>query len=266
MKVRVYGKINLALAITGVSGNMHTIDSIMSSVSLFDELDIVEKNALAVHCQGVDERSNIAYRAGEKVREITGKSLDIRITKGLPFGGGMGGSSADGAGVLFVADKLFGLSKLCDIDALALSLGADVPYMLRGGLMRCQGFGHILSPLSGTVGELLVIECGNVSTRMAYVLADSLAQSSINIEQIANEICHNKYAFGDNALLAGARQLNQRLSGAIELLSEHNIKAYMTGSGGCLYIPYDSNAELLMRENGYICHKCHGVNKGIEII
>ena len=256
MKIKVYAKLNLALNITGIKSGMHLIDTVMGSVSLFDELDVFEADKISVSCDMEINGKNIAMTAAEKVYEICGRSLGVHIKKGIPVGGGMGGSSADGAGVLIAANKLFGLDKLTDINALALSLGADVPYMLSGGFCRAQGFGEMLSSFTANCGgEFLIAECGAVSTKDCYKLSDSLCNPSADIDGVIRGIKGGRLEGLSNALTEAAVVLNPKIGEGLEVFNQSGIAAFMTGSGGCIFGRYNEQAKALLEQKGFVCHK-----------
>ncbi|HZA00054.1 MAG TPA: 4-(cytidine 5'-diphospho)-2-C-methyl-D-erythritol kinase [Acidimicrobiales bacterium] len=71
-----------------------------------------------------------------------GRDAHVRLVKRIPAGGGLGGGSADAAGVLRWAGRAGG-----DDVALAAELGADVPFCLRGGRARVRGIGEVVEPL-----------------------------------------------------------------------------------------------------------------------
>lgn len=120
----------------------HLIDAEMVTLELADELHFSEGEGLDV----VDEvgaalavptdDSNLVRRALAAV----GRKAHVRLVKRIPAGGGLGGGSADAAAVLRWAGR-------GDDLALAASLGADVPFCLRGGRARVTGVGEIVEPL-----------------------------------------------------------------------------------------------------------------------
>lgn len=266
MKIKVYGKINIALNIAGTKSGMHLIDTVMASVSLFDCLAVNEADSPSVACDLPLPGRNIAERAAEKVYEICGRHIAVDITKGIPVGGGMGGSSADAAGVLFAADKLFGLSKLCDLNAAALSLGADVPYMMRGGFCRARGFGEDLSPFDAPAGlPLLLAECGEVSTADCYRLSDTLDCPVADIDGVIAELRRDQVR-GSNALLPAARILNPRIAQAEEMFAEAGQTAFLTGSGGCVFGARSNKAKAALTKAGFVCRDIEIIGRGIEIL
>jgi 4-diphosphocytidyl-2-C-methyl-D-erythritol kinase len=96
-----------------------------------------------------------------------GRSAFVRLEKRIPVGAGLGGGSADAAAVLRWAG--------CTDLAVALSLGADVPFCLVGGRGMVRGVGEDVSPLpvEARTFTLLTPPFG-VSTAAVYARWDSL--------------------------------------------------------------------------------------------
>lgn len=153
MRVRANAKINLSLDITGKRADgYHTLRSVMQSVTLCDELEILPAEKTSVTCDR-DELSgdgNLASKAAKLFFERTGipGGASVKITKRIPVAGGLGGGSADAAAVLFALNRMngepFGTKEL---SSLALSLGADVPFCLIGGTQLAEGIGEELTKL-----------------------------------------------------------------------------------------------------------------------
>lgn len=96
--------------------------------------------------------SNLAVRAALAVSEAHGDNpgIELRIDKAVPVAGGMGGGSADAAAALVAVDALLakhldqprlGRHRLMNIGS---TLGADVPFMILGGLAEGRGKGDDL--------------------------------------------------------------------------------------------------------------------------
>jgi 4-diphosphocytidyl-2-C-methyl-D-erythritol kinase len=119
----------------------HLIDAEMVTVDLADELEFSSGDGLDIEADGVDITTiptgadNLIVRALAAV----GRRAHVRLTKRIPTGGGLGGGSADAAAVLRWAG--------CDDLALAVALGADVPFCLVGGRARVTGVGEVVEPL-----------------------------------------------------------------------------------------------------------------------
>ena len=129
------------LDVTGREKGYHNIDSLFLSVNVFDEIIVTERKDEAVRLSfcGVSaeiapENSN-AYRAAEAfVKKFGTCGADISIKRNIPTGGGLGGSSADAAGVLAGLARLYNVNG--ELDEIADDVGSDVSFMLRGGFAR----------------------------------------------------------------------------------------------------------------------------------
>jgi len=138
--VRAPAKLTLSLRVTGVRDDgYHLIDAEMVALDLADELEFADGDGLEIvggaGLPVVADDDNLVRRALRAV----GRTAHVTLTKRIPAGGGLGGGSADAAAVLRWAG--------CDDLSIATSLGADVPFCLRGGRARVSGIGDLLEPL-----------------------------------------------------------------------------------------------------------------------
>lgn len=152
-------KLNLALDVTGLLPNgYHALDMVMQALTLGERITLEKAPTLTLALPGSElpaDAHNIALRAAAAFFAYTGltPAAAITVDKHTPVQAGMGGGSADAAGVLFGLNALYGetlgenklsMSELC---ALGAPLGADVPFALMGGTCRVQGVGDYLCPL-----------------------------------------------------------------------------------------------------------------------
>ncbi len=133
-------KLTVSLRVTGVRADgYHLIDAEMVSLDLADELTFDGGHGFEVveghHLGHVDPDDNLVGRALKAV----GRDAHVTLRKRIPAGGGLGGGSSNAATVMRWAG--------CDDVAVAASLGADVPFCLRGGRARVTGIGEVLDPL-----------------------------------------------------------------------------------------------------------------------
>ena len=153
IKVSANAKINLTLDIVGTNEKgYHLIDSVFQSISLADNIVIKKAQGLNVLMpdSGVKCEDNIVYLAAQRFFEKARISpcVSIEIEKNIPMSAGLGGGSCDAAVTLLALNKMIDLP-LSDneLHEIALSLGADVPFALKGGTMRATGIGEKLEPL-----------------------------------------------------------------------------------------------------------------------
>jgi 4-diphosphocytidyl-2-C-methyl-D-erythritol kinase len=162
VRILAPAKVNLALAVGPPgSGGMHPISSWMLAVNLCDELlvtrlpdDRLSRYAILWHDEA-PRRSDIdwsitrdlAVRAHHALEAHVGRRLPVqlRMDKRIPVGGGLGGGSADAAAMLRAVDALFELGLPDgDLEAIAATLGSDVPFLLHGGSAIVGGLGEQL--------------------------------------------------------------------------------------------------------------------------
>lgn len=180
MTVKAFAKINLGLEIVRRRADgYHDIRTIFQTINLSDELVFKPVGGDSVLIEGDDpavawDETNLIYRAVEAVREKTGRrtGVSVRVKKRIPAGKGLGGGSADAAATLLALDKIWSLAlPAAELAAMARSLGADVPYFLKGGLCLGEGIGDVLTELP----DLPLLACVLVFPPFAIRTADIYA-------------------------------------------------------------------------------------------
>lgn len=185
MQLRAAAKINLSLDVTGRRPDgYHTLESIFQTVSVYDTIDLIAEDGegVALTCDKPDvpcDERNLAWRAAQALLDAAGKKMRITIAlhKEIPSGAGMGGGSADAAGVLLGLNRLLGCGfSNAQLREIGVKLGADVPFLVLGGTALAKGIGEELKPLKPVMPLRLVIVKGeeSVSTPAAYKAIDAL--------------------------------------------------------------------------------------------
>lgn len=182
-----YGKINLALAITGArEDGYHNIDTIFQSIGLYDTVTLTEAEEFQLTCSVPSlpcDQTNLAYRAWKALcpYKKDNQGVAIHIEKRIPIAAGLAGGSTDCAAVLRGLNRLWNLSlsepELCRIGA---ALGADVPFCICGGTMRGTGIGEQLRELPPLPNwpVALIHPRVAVETKRAYALFDGSGQTT----------------------------------------------------------------------------------------
>lgn len=168
-------KLTLSLHITGVRADgYHVIDAVMTTLEVHDTLTVHDDvNTSTVTYSGpfsdglVGDGRDLVSRA----LVACGRRARVEVHKHIPHGGGLGGGSADAAAI-------FRWAGVDDLD-LAASIGADVPFCVRGGRARVRGIGEIVEPLADEPGLVtLVVPPLAVSTPLAYRAWDEMGGPS----------------------------------------------------------------------------------------
>jgi 4-diphosphocytidyl-2-C-methyl-D-erythritol kinase len=171
-------KINLHLRVLGrLPGGYHALETVYHSVDLSDTLTFsAGGSGVTVECDddtiptGPD---NLVARAADAFFRFTGTAGGLRasIKKRIPAGAGLGGGSADAAATLVALNRLYETRyPVAVLERLGASVGADVPFCIRGGAAWGFGIGTELTPLEPLTGlHALVVNPGiHVDTTSAY--------------------------------------------------------------------------------------------------
>ena len=144
--VKINAKINLSLNVVGKEDGYHMLDSVAASVDIADVITVYESKSPVAKFSNRDidaEKSNAFAAAMFLTKKYSLPPVGVVVENNIPAGTGLGGSSADCAGVILAIKKAF-LPNMTDeeIFLTAQMFGSDTPYMLRGGFARLNGRGE----------------------------------------------------------------------------------------------------------------------------
>ena len=255
VKVKIPAKINLTLDIEGVKDGYHLLESLVASIDLYDTVTVKarKENFIGISFGGVKigvkEKNSNAYYAAEKFRkEFSGGGAEIHLERNIPVAAGLGGSSADIAGVLVAMAKLYGVNR--DLTAIASELGSDVAYMLKGGFAVMKGRGEKVESVEGVKRRfyiLIVKGKGGVSTADSYNGFDELGKlypknTSAAVKLLKEDDADNFFAVLKNDLYESSALILPEIKETVERLSNYGA-AVMTGSGSAVYGIYKTKKE-----------------------
>ncbi len=267
IKLVAPAKVNLFLHVKGRRNDgYHLVDTTMHALMLHDVLRMKLEHAEGspIHLTtrafeslpdlDVPPEKNIVYKAIERLAKAVGRPLGegeavrVHIEKHIPAQAGLGGGSSDAAAALVGAAKLWGLEKGDPrIEEVAASLGADVPFFLRGGCAEYDGVGErfvrALQPMNSFA--VLVKPAGGVSTAESYRLFD---ENPVAISDQDSETAHNAISAQDVPLRNNMALASEGLLPVIGdvrtyLSSQDGVQAaMMSGSGAAVFALCDSFA------------------------
>jgi 4-diphosphocytidyl-2-C-methyl-D-erythritol kinase len=146
-------KINLFLHVgPRRSDGYHPVCSLMEKISLFDHVS-VEASAvkgLALSGERLPGGENTVEKAARLLAAETGWEPAARaeLIKNIPAAAGLGGGSSDAASALRLLISEFEIEISSErLAALALAVGADVPFFLEPGPFLAEGAGERLTPV-----------------------------------------------------------------------------------------------------------------------
>jgi len=246
-------KLNLFLHINGQRRDgYHELQTLFQFLDYSDTINIsVNESAhinLLTQIDSVANDDNLVIKAATLLkREACQRSpllsrlgCDIRLTKILPMGGGLGGGSSNAATMLLALNKLWQLNYSTDYLAnLGLKLGADVPVFVRGFAAYAEGIGEKLSPAFPNEYWYLVSKPNcSISTQAIFQSAELPRNTpKMNLAQIKVEQCNNDC---QTAVIKSYPEVANLLADLVEYAPSQ-----MTGTGACVFSRFNTKAEAL---------------------
>jgi 4-diphosphocytidyl-2-C-methyl-D-erythritol kinase len=265
-------KLNLFLHVTGRRADgYHELQSVFVPVGLADTLDFESRTDGAVERSGDvigAPEADLCVRAARLLQAASGTSfgVSIHVEKAIPAGSGMGGGSSDAATTLIALNRLWQLDwPRARLAALAVQLGADVPFFLGPGPAFVEGIGERLTAVAVkpawyavihpqvhvSTAEIFTDPGLTRDTKLTTIAAFSAAQdarsatSSAPSDAAATIPTATFALFGVNDLQPVAVRRAPEIQAALRHLERFG-RARMTGSGSAVFAPFDS--EVLARE------------------
>ena len=158
-------KLNLFLHITGRrEDGYHLLQSAFMLIDWCDTLHVELRTDGQISREDLDvalPENDLIVRAARalKAHSATPMGAHIMVNKRIPSQAGMGGGSSDAASTLLTLNRLWQLK--LDTETLAqigLSLGADVPFFVRGQNAWVEGIGEKMTPLELPVARFVVVK------------------------------------------------------------------------------------------------------------
>lgn len=254
-------KLNLCLHIVGRRADgYHLLQSAMQFVDLCDELRFCKRPAGTIERiagpSGIPAEADLAVKAARLLataREVP-CGVGIELIKRIAVQGGLGGGSSDAATVLVALNQLWGLRLSVDeLAQLGLTLGADVPFFVRGSAAWVEGVGERLTACDFPERRYLIVKPqAAVSTAEIFQAAELTRNSPVTTIR----------AFlaggGRNDCTACVRGRYPEIAEALDWLQEFG-EARLTGTGACVYVALPdertakaAKAQLPARWTGYV--------------
>lgn len=262
--VRAYApaKVNLALSVGAPdAGGMHPLSSWMVTTRFCDELTLkrlqpgtpsryaIEWHEDAPRKTDIDWKisKDLAVRAHRALEERLGRELSVqlRVQKRIPVGGGLGGGSSDAGAMLRALDALFDLRLRPQfLEHLAQPLGSDVPFLVQGGSAIVEGRGERLARADDHRTHLvLAFPDAQCPTGAVYKAFDALRSDArvdgARVRELAGRGATADSPFNDLADAAcHVSPLLAEVRADIESLARQPV--HVSGSGSTLFLVCDS--------------------------
>lgn len=190
---KAYAKINLGLdVLRRRPDGYHEVKMIMQTVDLFDRLTIcktpqpgitfaMENEGQAVNSLVPVDDTNLVCKAARKLMEKhpLQEGVHFILQKNIPVAAGMAGGSTDAAAALTGMNELFELHlSVEELQEIAVTIGADVPYCVVGGTALSEGIGEKLTRLTPPP------ECGLVIVKPAVSVSTKYVYENLHVETL----------------------------------------------------------------------------------
>ena len=211
MNRKCFAKINLSLdSLYQREDNYHEIDTIMTRISLFDELRIRPNNEKKFNYESNKPdisklEDNLVYKAWDILKDRTDNcGVDVYLKKNIPVAAGLAGGSTDAAEMIKGLNELWklNLSKE-EMQEIAVSLGADVGFFFEEKAARAKGIGEKLYPFNNKLSLNILLINDGTEISSAYVYKNMKDYGHIDNEKIVKyleEGSHNAVKFFENVM------------------------------------------------------------------
>jgi 4-diphosphocytidyl-2-C-methyl-D-erythritol kinase len=263
-----FSKVNIGLKILSQRNDgYHNIYTVLQELDFGDSITIKKADSGCTLTSNVDwvptDESNICHKAytALKIKYSELGGVSIYIEKRIPVGTGLGGGSANGAAVLKGLNKIYNLELSVDeLEKIGTSIGADVPFFIKGGTQLGEGIGDNLTSLTSHIKGTYLLVLPHISINTAWAYAE------IKNKLKSGNILPNFTSFfsGDNSSLEIFENDFERIVipaypeiGAIKqkLLELGARFASLSGSGSTVYGIFDEDASA--KEAELFFHPAH---------
>jgi 4-diphosphocytidyl-2-C-methyl-D-erythritol kinase len=271
-------KLNLFLHVTGQRADgYHLLQSVFMLIDWCDRLHFEMRPDGQVTREDLAgmplPAEDLCIRAARALKQATGCELGVHIglEKHLPAEAGLGGGSSDAATCLLALNRLWGLGLSRDaLCAIALPLGADVPFFVGGRTAWVEGIGDQLTPVTLDPARFVVVKpAGGASTQRIFTSPDLKRDSGTAIIQgfAANESAEpgalslqKILEFGHNDLQPVAQALCPEVGLCIDWLQSQGLTGRMTGSGTAVFAPVLNTPVFSGAQGNWTVQMCSNLN------
>jgi len=255
-------KLNLFLHITGRRPDgYHLLQSVFMLIDWCDTLhfelrtdgridraDLGNQHQPTKNAPETLPAEDLAVRAARALQAACGTALGVHIglEKRIPSQAGMGGGSSDAASCLLALQRLWGVRLPAQqLHAVALSLGADVPFFLSGGHAWVEGIGEKITPLVLPSARFVVVKpAAGLSTHDIFGAKELKRDTkTATIQSFVANADGPVFEFGHNDLQPVAQAMCPQISQSLNWLKARRLQGRMTGSGSAVFAQLPPHAD-----------------------
>ncbi len=265
-------KLNLFLHITGRRADgYHLIQSVFMLLDWCDTLHFelrtdgqITRADIGIAGADILPAEDLTVRAAKALQKACGTRLGVHISleKRIPSEAGMGGGSSDAASSLLALQRLWGVQlPRHALLAIALRLGADVPFFLLGGNAWVEGVGEQMTPIDLPAADFLVVKPPLGVTTASIFQSPALKRDTetATILGFAANKEFGVFELGHNDLQPVAQEFCPQISQSLDWLASKQLKGRMTGSGSAVFARLQHEVDIAGHPDGFKVRKCRNL-------
>ena len=218
---------------------MHLLQSVVMLIDWCDRLHFERRRDAAITREDLTQplpADDLIVRAARAIQAETGcrHGAHIGIEKHIPSQAGLGGGSSDAASCLLALNRLWGLGlPLSALERIGLTLGADVPFFLRGRNAWVEGVGERITPIDLPRSRFAVLKPSE-GLPTAAIFGSPMLKRNCDTATIAG-FAANPWGFGRNELQPVAAAQCTGVAQALGAFEAIGLQGRLTGSGSAVF-------------------------------
>ena len=264
--LKSFSKVNIGLKIINKRADgYHNIHTVFQEIDFYDNIILKKRNSGCSFSSNVDwlsnNESNLCVKAWQcLVERFDIAGINIELQKNIPPGSGLGGGSSNAACILKGLIQLYNLNiSLSDLLKIGSSIGADVPFFIKGGCQIGSGIGEQLVkvdyPNKNTF--LLVMPDIHIGTKTAFKKFKKILDYNKEKVNFANFIKKDKFLFKffendfETIIVPAYPEIGEIKNGLIE---KGAIFSSLSGTGSTVFGVFDDKATAMDAESLFKPH------------
>ena len=264
--LKSFSKVNIGLKIINSRADgYHNIHTVFQEIDFHDNIILKKRNSGCCFTSNVDWLSNNESNSCVKawqclVDRFDIAGIDIELQKNIPPGSGLGGGSSNAACILKGLSMLYNLNiSLNDLLKIGSSIGADVPFFIKGGCQIGSGIGDQLVKVGHSIKNtfLLVMPKIHIDTKATFKKLKKFLDYDQEKVKFADFIEKDKFLFKffendfETIIFPAYPEIGQIKN---KLLNCGAIFSSLSGTGSTVYGVFDDEAKAISAESLFKVH------------
>ena len=264
--LKSFSKVNIVLKIINSRADgYHNIHTVFQEIDFHDNIILKKRNSGCYFTSNVDwlsnNESNLCVKAWQcLVDRFDISGIDIELQKNIPPGSGLGGGSSNAACTLKGLSMLYNLNiSLNDLLKIGSSIGADVPFFIKGGCQIGSGIGDQLVKVGHSIKNtfLLVMPKIHIDTKATFKKLKKFLDYNQEKVKFADFIEKDKFLFKffendfETIIFPAYPEIGQIKK---SILKHGALFSSLSGTGSTVFGVFDDEAKAISAESLFNLH------------